>query len=341
MRAKIKYLAYVVAIVIGIYSMWWFFSGFVESPESMVYCFDTPMKITVQSGDTPSRIVDEIVKKYPSVDKEVLLLLMEKYHVANMLKADYVYCIPKKGTYLDIVMSFQDWCDKAFIMVTFPEGITLKEMANILQKKTQTSTQTFFQSATATSVLQRISDFVGKKVFYPEGFLYPDTYAYTGSTSKLVSIMLDNFFEKVSGIDWDKAEKKTGLDKYGIITLASIVEKEAVKKKEAPIIAGVFINRLRSGMKLESCPTVEYALGYHKPVLSYQDIQIDSPYNTYKYYGLPPTPIGNPSIDAINAVINYAHTDYLYFVADGKGGHLFAKTYAEHLANIRRVRGGK
>ncbi|UZN23201.1 endolytic transglycosylase MltG [bacterium 3DAC] len=341
MKVKIKYFIYIVAALMGLYSIWWFLSGFVSSPESLTYTFNKPLKITVRSGDTPYKIVEEITSQYPNLDKDILLLLMEKYNIAKILKADYVYCIPQKGTYLDIVMSFQDWCDKAFVMVTFPEGITIKEMADILYKKTQTPTHSFIDATTSTPLLESVSAFAGKHIRYPEGFLYPDTYAFTGSTTRLVHMMFNNFLKKVSGINWTEAEKRTGLDKYGIITLASIVEKEAVKKEEAPIIAGVFINRLRRGMKLESCPTVEYALGYHKAVLSFEDIQIDSPYNTYKYYGLPPTPIGNPSLDAIKAVINYAKTDYLYFVADGKGGHLFAKTYAEHLANIRRVRGEK
>ena len=340
-RLRLLYGIYILIIIVAGIIVLWYVSGFVSDPGKIPFSFSKPMRITVHRGDTPATVVQYIKRKYPEVDEEMLLFLMEKNNVSEKLKADYIYCIPDKGTYEDIVKAFDYWCDKAFVMITFPEGITIKDMANILYTKTNTPTTTFLQAAGDKNVLGRISHIVSKKVSSAEGFLYPDTYAYNGNVSMLISSMISNFIEKTSIVDWQEARRRTGLTKYEIIILASIVEKEAVKKEEAPIIAGVFINRLRRGMKLESCPTVEYALGVHKKVLSLEDIKIDSPYNTYKYYGLPPTPIGNPSINAIEAVVHYKKTDYLYFVADGKGGHLFAKTYAEHLANIRRVESGK
>ncbi len=339
-RHSFLYAIYIVVLGISSVFIFWYISGYVNAADQIPFSSSQPIKITVHRGDTPSSVVRYIREKNPSIDEEMLLFLMKKNDVSQKLKADYIYCIPAKGTYKDIVNAFDHWCDRAFIMVTFPEGITIKDMANILYKKANTPTTTFLDAAASKEVLDRLSDLVGEKVSSAEGFLYPDTYAYDGDVNALIFSMLSNFEKKTSMVNWKEAQHHTGLTKYEIIILASIVEKEAVKKEEAPIIAGVFINRLRRGMKLESCPTVEYALGIHKKVLSLEDIKIDSPYNTYKYYGLPPTPIGNPSIDAIEAVIHYKKTDYLYFVADGKGGHLFAKTYTEHLANIRRVESG-
>lgn len=171
-----------------------------------------------------------------------------------------------------------------------------------------------------------------------EGYLYPDTYYLAGSERALISSQLHQFKTLVLPV-WQNrpASHKLNLDQT--IKLASIVELEGLVNRELPIIAGVFLKRMQIGMKLESDPTTEYALGWHQGAkgLSLKDIAIDSPYNTYRYPGLPPTPIGNPNIDAIKAVLYPAKTDYLYFVAKGDGTHAFSKTYNEHLAAIRRI----
>ena len=120
-----------------------------------------------------------------------------------------------------------------------------------------------------------------------------------------------------------------------MVILASIVEGEAKLDSERPIIASVFLNRLKDGMPLESCATVEYVLGTHKEKLSYQDVRTPSPYNTYLHYGLPPGPICNPGLASIKAVLYPAKTNYLYFVAKGDGSHEFSTTLAEHVIASR------
>ncbi|MDD4584146.1 MAG: endolytic transglycosylase MltG, partial [Eubacteriales bacterium] len=115
--------------------------------------------------------------------------------------------------------------------------------------------------------------------------------------------------------------------------LASIIEREAVIPEDRPIIAGVFYNRLKKGMQLQSCATVQYILGEQKPVLSVADTKLESPYNTYLITGLPPGPICSPGIQSINAALWPENTDYLYFLAKGDGAHVFSKTYEEHLIN--------
>ena len=122
-----------------------------------------------------------------------------------------------------------------------------------------------------------------------------------------------------------------------VIILASLVEKEAQLPADRPIIAGVFLNRLKLDMPLQSCATIQYILGYPKAELTVADTERPSPYNTYQHMGLPPGPIANPGIAAINAVLYPEKTDYVYFVADPKGAHHFSKTYDEHLVAIEQV----
>jgi len=142
---------------------------------------------------------------------------------------------------------------------------------------------------------------------------------------------------------WERRPANHPLRFSDTIKLASVVELEGLLDRELPTIAGVFLKRLKIGMKLESDPTTEYAQGWHQgnTPLSLKDIQIDSPYNTYRYHGLMPTPIGNPGKAAIEAVLFPEKTDYLYFVARGDGSHTFSKTYQEHLAAIRKIYYGK
>lgn len=176
-----------------------------------------------------------------------------------------------------------------------------------------------------------------------EGFLFPGSYSLPRDTTadQLVSILLQNFSNNLS-IELQEKIIRQGLDIYQAVTLASIVEKEAIVSDEQPIIASVFYNRLNTGMKLDSDPTVQYAAGYDfekgnwwKNPLTLEDLAIDSPYNTYIYTNLPPSPISNPSLSALRAVANPAQTPYFYFRArcDGSGLHFFSETFEQHLQN--------
>jgi UPF0755 protein len=177
-----------------------------------------------------------------------------------------------------------------------------------------------------------------------EGFLYPDQYTLPRSTTaaQLVSVLLSNFTLQLTS-DLQDGFHRHGLDVFQAVTLSSLVEREAVVDEEMPIIASVFYNRLAVGMKLESDPTVQYALGYNSGQgtwwtnpLSLNDLQYDSPFNTYMYYGLPPAPIANPGPAALQAVAYPAETPYYFFVArcDGSGLHKFSETFEEHSQNI-------
>ena len=134
-------------------------------------------------------------------------------------------------------------------------------------------------------------------------------------------------------------DKHKDLNFYDVMKMASIIEKEAVVDKDRPLISSVFYNRLAKDMPLQSDATIQYAFKERKKVVTYEDLKIESPYNSYKYKGLPPTPIANPSWKSIEAAINPAETDYLYFVAKTDGGeNNYAKTYEEHLKNEKRYK---
>jgi UPF0755 protein len=176
-----------------------------------------------------------------------------------------------------------------------------------------------------------------------EGFLFPDSYIFPRTTTadELVNELVRHFALRLSR-DLELAYQNQGLTVYQAVTLASIVQREAVRTEEAPQISSVYLNRLHIGMKLEADPTVQYAVGYNAlqntwwtNPLSAADLKFDSLFNTYVYGGLPPTPISNPGMDALNAVAYPAQTPYYFFRAkcDGSGYHNFAETFEEHLEN--------
>ena len=142
--------------------------------------------------------------------------------------------------------------------------------------------------------------------------------------------ILNNQFKKIYTDDFSERAKQIKMPEDKVIILASIIEKEAKKNVERPLISGVFHNRIRKGWNLESCATVLYALGKHKDSLTYKDIKVESPYNTYIHPGVPPGPICNPGLASIKAALYPATTDDMFFVADGSGTHNFSKYFAEH-----------
>ena len=177
----------------------------------------------------------------------------------------------------------------------------------------------------------------------PEGSLLPETYhfSYGDSRQELIARMRKAMSQRVAAL-WDARTQGLPFENPDqALILASIVEKETGVPAERPRIAGVFINRLRAGMPLQSDPTIVYGLTggdkLGRPILL-SELQGDTPYNTYKFVGLPPTPIANPGLDSLKAVLNPMATEDLYFVADGSGGHAFSKSYAEHLRNVQNWR---
>ena len=167
-----------------------------------------------------------------------------------------------------------------------------------------------------------------------EGFLFPNTYFLLPQMDEqeIIKVMNEEF-NRFWTIDREIRLKQINKPIKVVIILASLVEKEAIADSERPIIAGVFLNRLSKGMRLESCSTVLYAMGINKARLSFEDLKFESPYNTYRYKGLPPGPICNPGAEAIDAVLYPQATDSLYFVSKGNGTHYFSSTFEQHIKN--------
>ncbi|HEY0780303.1 MAG TPA: endolytic transglycosylase MltG [Gemmatirosa sp.] len=172
-----------------------------------------------------------------------------------------------------------------------------------------------------------------------EGYLFPATYTFPdGTTARAAVAQMVARFEQAWRPEWNEQLQALALKRHDAVTLASIVEREAVRPEERPAIAAVYYNRLRKGMRLESDPTVQYALGHHTARVLYRDLDVDSPYNTYRHAGLPPGPIGSPGAPSLAAAVNPAHVPYLFFVAQPDGHHEFRTSFAQHLQAVRESR---
>lgn len=215
--------------------------------------------------------------------------------------------------------------------VTFPEGLTSAQMAQILEEKGICESKEYLELVAHPEAFRK--EWL-QGVPHLEGFLFPDTYylSVPSSPQEVIAMQLEQF-EKLTLPLYEKSS--TGLSLDEVVILASIVEKEASGDEEKPYVASVFLNRLKKEMRLQSCATVVYAhyreRGVHLENLSREDLEIDSPFNTYLHKGLPPQAIGNPGLEAIRAVLYPEKTDYLYFVLQENGKHGFSATYEEHL----------
>lgn len=218
------------------------------------------------------------------------------------------------------------------VKVTIPEGLTVAQTAEIFAEKGLVDKDDFIYYTLSGDFPY---DYLPPKGTEErlEGFLFPDTYQISTKWDEedIINLLLRQF-DKVMKEEWREQAEKNGMSIYEVVTLASIVEREAKVTSDRPIIAGVFLNRLEKGMRLESCATVQYALGEVKSVLLYKDLEIDSPYNTYKHTGLPPTPIAAPGKASLEAVLYPTESDYLFFLAKPDGSHYFSKTLDEHNA---------
>ena len=230
----------------------------------------------------------------------------------------------------------------------FPASVSAREALDILVRgETVVRRLTVAEGLTSTQVVDILlaAEGLAGQVAEspPEGALLPETYHYHWGDERgaLIERMRRAMDDAVDGL-WAARSDAVPLDTpEQAIILASIVEKETGLAEERPLVASVFVNRLRLGMRLQSDPTVAYGIagpsGLDRP-LTRADLRTDTPYNTYVISGLPPRPIANPGLASIEAVLNPAESDYLYFVADGTGGHAFARTLAEHNRNVRAWR---
>ena len=217
--------------------------------------------------------------------------------------------------------------------VVIPEGYTSKQIARLLQRKIGINYADFMSLVNDRNFIRKL----GINENSLEGYLYPNTYNLPwGITSKDVVKILVNEFNRKFNDSLKKNAKRKGWSVHDIVTLASIIEGEAIVDSERVVISAVYHNRLRRRMLLQADPTIQYIIPDGPRRLLNKDLVIDSPYNTYKYVGLPPGPVNNPGIKSIIAAIAPANVPYLYFVARGDGGHTFSRTHKEHLRAKRK-----
>jgi UPF0755 protein len=262
------------------------------------------------------------------------------------------YLLKKNSSVVTVIDELTVKDQVPVLKVTFPEGIRAAEMAAIAEKAGFGPAASFIQAAANTPVPPGFADSFPAGATL-EGYLFPDTYIMpVGATAdQLIAYMLRTLEQRFTP-ELRSAAQAQGLNPHQALTLASVVEREAVLPEERPLIAGVFFNRFRAQDVLGADPTVQFAIsltpgsverfGYWKKELTTADLEIDSPYNTRKNPGLPPGPIANPGLASIEAVAKPANTKFYYFVANAKaddGSHAFAETFEEHQRNVAAVGG--
>jgi UPF0755 protein len=221
---------------------------------------------------------------------------------------------------------------RVFLMVTIPEGLTIKEIAELLAKMQLTDREKFLAAAADPELLATL----GLKEKGLEGYLFPNTYQFTPMTSeKEIIVIMADHFRKASEPIWAQLDSRQQLSRHDIITLASIIEKETGIEAERPLVSAVFHNRLKRNMPLQSDPTVIYGLKEFDGNLTRKDLKDQNPYNTYRIPALPPGPICNPSLASIKAALQPADVPYLFFVSKNDGTHIFSRDLESHNQAVR------
>ncbi|OPZ74838.1 MAG: putative aminodeoxychorismate lyase [Firmicutes bacterium ADurb.Bin456] len=226
----------------------------------------------------------------------------------------------------------------AAVTITVPEGFTLNQVAELLEAKGLGGKEEFLSVAAREDFPSKILESRPKDERRLEGYLFPDTYQVTRGENVrfIIDLMLKRFEREIEDLNYPARAKKAGLTLHEAVTLASLVEREAKIDAERPLISGVIHNRMKKAMLLQIDATVQYALGANKPQVYYKDLEVDSPYNTYRNNGLPPGPIAMPGRSSLLAAVEPAETVYLYYVARPDGSHAFATNYADHMINKER-----
>ncbi len=296
-----------------------------------------PVRIGVPKGSTLASIGDSLVARGILANARWFRFRGRTQGVDRRLKPGVYEFVPGSST--ASILDRLARADAVKFKITLPEGATLFDLARRAESVLAIPADSFLRVA-RDSALRREYGIPGATV---EGWLRPVTFTFTGLGG--AREVLESFLEARRThwpANWKTRADAADLDQAEVISLASIIEAEAMRAAELPRIAAVYRNRLRLGMPLQADPTIQYAYlvdsGARKPRLYNKDYAYPSPYNSYLHTGLPPTPIGNPSDAAIEAVLSPAAGRELYFVAVGDGTHLFAVSYAEHLRNIKRVR---
>jgi len=314
-------------------------AGWMDSQISRPYRGHRPEKVFVDIPHGTSRWnIAGILRRDDVIRNRLAFELFSLWHIRAPLQAGE-YFIDHPVTTREVFWQVAQ--GKIFVhTVTIPEGWTMFDIAAEMDRQGICGREDFLAAAQNTS----LSLDLAPNAKNLEGFLFPSTYEFThhATCDQVVKRMVQNFravWESLNASDSEAFPQ--ALSASQVVTLASLVERETPRREERPLVAGVFYNRLKHGGPLQCDPTVAYALeleGHPVKIVHAKDLQVDSPYNTYKYPGLPPGPIANPGEASLRAALMPAVTDYMFFVANDNGGHFFSKTLAEHNRNVAKYR---
>jgi UPF0755 protein len=313
-------------------------SAWLDSQISRPYRGHRPEKVFVDIPHRASRWkIAGILRSDDVIRNRLAFALFSEWHFRKKLQAgEYLFDHPLNSREVFWKLSH----GQIFVhVVTIPEGWTMFDIANEMERQGICNRPEFLAAADDTSLIWDLSP----QAESLEGFLFPSTYEFTRSTTcqQAVKRMVQNFRAVWETLVPADSPPPAELTPGQVVTLASLVERETPNVTERPLVAGVFYNRLRRGDALQCDPTVQYALalsGHPIKDVHPQDLRVDSPYNTYQHRGLPPGPIANPGEASLRAALMPALTDYLFFVANDQGGHFFSRTLAEHNRNVARLR---
>ncbi len=291
----------------------------------------------VKSGQSTESIINDL-NKFGYLKPKILyyyFIGFLKIKDSAYLQAGY-YKFPANISNYEVINSLLEGKNQYSIKVTLPEGMNIYEYASILKSKLNIDSLEFIKLAFDKNFLQEKNIYANSA----EGYIFPSTYHFVPNISiKKILSTLVNEQSKRWKESYDQQAKSIGLNKNQVLTLASIIEAETTVSDERARVSGLYLNRIKYNMLLQADPTVQYAIG-KKTKLTNSDLHIDNPYNTYRYIGLPPGPINNPSINSIIACLYPEDNDYLYMVAknDGSGLHNFSSNYKEHLKFVYQYR---
>lgn len=310
------------------------------------------LMLACRPGNTNTVNFDQVVTINQGLSgKEIGKMLKENGLISNPHLFNLMLYMTKTGSKLQAgeyllspAMSILEVIEKLKdgIIVTYPviipEGYNLRQIAGLLAEKNLVDENRFLMLAQNAELVYGDDLPLELPIKSLEGYLFPDTYQFAKGQSEeaIIGHMVARFIDHVlPQIDLDSFDGKYSL--HEVMTLASIVEKEVIMDWERPIVAAVYLNRLDINMRLQADPTVQYVMTEERSRVLYSDLEIDSPYNTYRYDGLPPGPIASPGIKSIMAVLEPADVDYLYFVSKRDGTHQFSRTFSEHVAARRQL----
>jgi UPF0755 protein len=293
------------------------------------------VRIEVPQGAT-ARQIGERLEKAGLIRSSLLFRAIVRYTGSGTTFRPGIYMISPDDNLLDILGQLKKGVGR-LRLVTIPEGLTLKQVAQQLEKSGVVNAGDFLRT-----VEESAFKIDGKIPQSLEGYLLPETYDFPErfKSGDILKTMVDAFNTRVAPLYQDRKDSLPMKMSLGqVVTLASLVEREAKRPEERPIIASVYYNRLKKGMMLQCDATVQYALGEQKKYLKLSDLKINSPYNTYVHKGLPPGPIANPGIQSIRAVLEPKTTNYLFYVRNdvkNDGSHVFSTTFGEHNKAIKK-----